>query len=228
MRVLGVIPARGGSRAVPRKNLRLVGGRPLIAHTIQAARQSAALAQFVTTTDDQEIARVAAAAGSPVVERPAELAGDETPMVPVIQHALAAVEPAEGVFDAVVVLQPTAPLRVSADIDAAVRLLEQTGADSVLSVYAVEDCHPSRMYRLVQERLVPYATEPAARLRQDLEPVYHRNGAIYVCRRVLLAQGILIGQDCRAYVMPRERSINIDEEFDLMLADAALSRLAAR
>ena len=223
-RILGIIPARGGSKGVPRKNIRLVAGVPLLAYTIWAAQQSRKLTYFVTSTDDQEIAAVARQYGSPVILRPPELAADDTPMVPVVEHALTTVEQEEAPFDCIVVLQPTAPQRTGEDIDAALALLVETGADSVVSVYEVGDHHPARMYRLSEDgRLIPYAEEPPHRLRQALPPVYHRNGAIYACRRsVLIEHRTLIGLNTQPYIMPRERSINIDDELDLAFADFVL------
>ena len=226
MRTLGIIPARGGSKGVVRKNLRLVAGWPLIRYTIEAAKQSRTLTHFVTTTDDPEIATVAEAAGSPVLSRPVALAGDETPMILVVQHALNTLELTLGRCDAVIVLQPTAPLRTAEDIDVALELLATTGADSVVSVYQVGDHHPARMYRLVEERLVPYESEPPERIRQGLPALYHRNGAIYACRRRLIDEAqTLIGRDVRPYLMPRDRSLNIDDEFDLLTAELLLQHL---
>lgn len=220
---LGIIPARGGSKGVPRKNIRSVAGKPLIAYTIGAAKGSQLLTYFVTSTDDREIAAVAEELGSPALMRPPELAADDTPMLPVVQHALAVLEPDMGRYDYVVILQPTTPQRTASDIDAALTLLIASGADSVVSVYQVTDHHPVRMYRLVQGRLVPYGSEPPDRLRQALPPLYHRNGAIYACRRALVEeQGTLIGPDTRPYIMSRERSINIDDELDLAFANFLL------
>jgi len=179
---------------------------------MEAAKASELLSYFVTSTDDLEIATTARRLNSPVVMRPADLAADDAPMFGVVQHALTALEPELGRFDHLVVLQPTAPQRSSADIDAALTILLETGADSVVSVYRVSDHHPARMYRLVDGRLVPYESEPPERLRQGLPPVYHRNGAIYACRRSLIeTHGTLIGKDTRPYMMPRERSLNIDD-----------------
>lgn len=223
--MLGIIPARGGSKGVRRKNLRLVAGRPLIAYAIAAARESRMLTEFVVSTEDVEIATIVEQLGALVVRRPAELAAAATPILPVVQHVLAALEPERGRFDYLVVLQPTAPQRSASDIDAALALLMASGADSVVSVYQVADHHPARMYRLVDGRLVSYETEPGGRLRQTLPPVYHRNGAIYACRRDLVdTWATLIGPDARPYIMPRERSINIDDEFDLMLVDFLMRR----
>lgn len=219
-RIIGIIPARGGSKGVPHKNIRLVADRPLIAYTIEAAKGSQLVTHFVVSTDDTEISLVAERLGSTVIMRPPELAADHTPMLPVVDHALRVLEPEMGRYDYVVVLQPTSPLRTASDIDMALTLLIQSGADSVVSVYEVGDHHPARMYRLIDGRLVPYEQEPAHRLRQRLPAVYHRNGAIYACRREIIEeQGTLIGPDTRPYIMPRERSINIDDELDLAYAD---------
>ena len=202
------------------KNIRMLAGRPLVAYSIDAAKGSRLLTTFVTSTDDSDISGIAKELGSPVLMRPSNLAADDTPMLDVVKHALTSLEKSMEGFDYLVVLQPSTPRRTSADIDAALELLIESKADSVVSVYKVADHHPARMYRLVDGRLVPYEEEPPARLRQQLPPVYHRNGAIYACRRALIdAFGTLIGKDSLPYIMPRERSINIDEEMDLAFAD---------
>lgn len=224
MRALGIIPARGGSKGVPYKNIRLVGRRPLIAYTIEAAAGSNSLAHYLVSTDDSKIAAIARKHKAPVLMRPPELAADNTPMVPVIQHALRVLQASGETFDVVVVLQPTTPLRQPADIDNSLRLLADTSADTVISVYQVDDHHPARMYRLLDGCLQPYEREPPERLRQSLPPVYHRNGAIYACWTRLLDQNTLIGEQVRPYFMPRARSINIDDELDLAFADFLLSR----
>ena len=224
---LGIIPARGGSKGVLRKNIRIVAGQPLIAYSIQAARASQVLTRLVVSTEDDEIASVARTLGADVLPRPAELAGDKTPMLPVVRDVFTTLEAKLGLrFEYGVLLQPTAPMRTSADIDAAVTILRETGADSVVSVYRVYDHHPARMYRMENERLVPLENEPVGRLRQDLPAVYHRNGAIYAFRRSLIDEiDSLIGPDTRPYIMPEERSVNIDNETDLLLADLLLQRL---
>ncbi len=224
MRVLGIIPARGGSKTVPRKNIRLVGGKPLIAYTIQAARESRSISCLVTSTEDDEIAGICTGLGCEVVKRPAELAGDDTPTLPVVQHVFQVLESRDEKFDYGVLLQPTSPLRTGEDIDKALTILDETGADSVVSVYQVRDHHPARMYRLVDGRLVPYGAEATFQRRQDLPAVYHRNGAIYAFRRGLPDRNTLLGEDIRPYIMTEERSLNIDNENDLLLADLLLGR----
>ena len=222
-RIFGMIPARGGSKGVLRKNIRLVAGKPLIAYTVEAANESHILTRFITSTDDTEIAEVAKNYGSDVLIRPPELAADDTPMLSVILHVLRTIESEVDYFDYVAILQPTAPMRLAADIDGALTLLFHPEVDSIVSVYQVSDNHPSRMYRLQDGYLVPYDAEPDNHLRQSLPPVYHRNGAIYACtKRLLLDQGLLIGDKAKPYLMPKERSINIDDELDLKFADFLL------
>ena len=228
MRVLGVIPARGGSKAVPRKNIRPLAGKPLIAYTIEAARAAARLARCVVSTDDDEIAAVAQALGgeAPFL-RPAELATDRAASLPVMHHALAAVEALAGgaCFDAVLMLQPTTPFRTAADIDGALELLERSGADSVISVVDVEGHHPARMKYLDGDRLVdpPFCEARENQPRQELRPMFIRNGAIYATRRATLLAGSFKGADCRAWVMPLARSVNIDTEHDFRYAEWLLA-----
>lgn len=221
MAALGVIPACGGSKGVRRKNIRLLGGRPLMAHTIDAARESSLLNRFVVSTEDSEIAEIALGMGVEVIERPVALAEDSTPMVPVVQHALAAAEMSGNErFGCVVTLQVTTPFRQARDIDTAIELLRSSGADSVLGVVRLFDAHPVRAKRLVGGRLRDYCLpENEASRRQDLEPAYLRNGAIYVTCRDVVEHGSLRGADQCAYEMPPERSINIDEPLDWLVAE---------
>lgn len=226
MKVLTVIPARGGSKGVPRKNVRSVGGKPLIAWTIEAARESKVLDTFCVSTDDPEIAEVARVWGAEVLQRPPEIAGDRTPMIEVVRHALSTYEAKQGArFDYFLLLQPTAPMRQGDDIDQALTMLVDTDADSIVSVYPVEDAHPARMYLIEEGELQPFYQEPPGSLRQDLPKVYHRNGAIYAAKRRLITEaGRLWGGRMVPYVMPKERSVNIDDLQDLAIADFLLGQ----
>jgi CMP-N-acetylneuraminic acid synthetase len=229
MRVLAVIPARGGSKGVPRKNIALLGGRPLIAYTIDAALAVGdLLIEVLVSTDDEEIAEVARVAGANVpFLRPAELAVDTARSVDVVRHAVDFVEARDGTrLDWVLTLQPTAPFRSPADIEAAVALAgSDPDADSVISVVEVIDSHPVFVKKLVDGYIEPFCVEEVEGVRrQEIEPpAYKRNGAIYVTRRELLESGQLRGQRQRAYVMPVERSINIDAPLDLIVAEAMLA-----
>lgn len=223
MRVLGVIPARGGSKGLPGKNIRPLLGKPLIAWTIEAAAASERLGRTLVSTDSEDIAEVARQHGgeAPFL-RPAELATDSAESLPVIQHALRFCEDAEGrPYDAVVMLQPTTPFRKASDIDGALALLETTGADSVISVVDVQGHHPARMKYLEGDRLIdpPFCEERENQPRQELRPMYLRNGAIYATRRDVLMGGSFKGRDCRAWIMSDEQSVNIDNFHDFLLAE---------
>ena len=230
MRVLGVIPARGGSKGVPGKNVKLLGGVPLIGHTIAAARASK-LARTILSTDDARIADVGRELGVDVpFVRPEALATDSARAIPVLQHALEACEAAEkSRYDAVMMLQPTTPLRTTADIDGALEIFRATTCDSVISVVDVEGHHPARMKFLEGDRLVdpPYAEAYENQPRQELKPMFIRNGAIYLTRCNILLGGSLKGKDCRGLVMPAERSVNIDNELDFRYAAWLLAGMPA-
>jgi CMP-N-acetylneuraminic acid synthetase len=212
MDVLGLIPARGGSKGIPRKNLATAGGKSLLAWAIEAANGAEQITRVVVSTDDDEIASAAAA---DVLRRPAELAGDDTPMIDVVRHAVDRLDP-----EVVVLLQPTSPLRRSEHVDGAVLLLLETGADAVVSVCEVPHRYsPEALMDLVDGRLVPRGS---ARTRQAKSTVYARNGpAVLALRADRLGRDLYDG-DCRAYVMDERSSLDVDTPFDLELADLLL------
>jgi len=220
MRVLGLIPARGGSKSISRKNLVDLGGVPLIQWTIQAALGSN-LERVVVSTDDDEIAEISQSLGAEVpFKRPAELSSDQTLSIDVVLHALDVLEED---FDAVMMLQPTSPFRTSIDIESAIKIIED--ASSVISVVPVEGTHPARM-KFVEDGVLidpPFAETIENMPRQELRPMYIRNGAIYLTRISDLRHRTFKGALSRALIMPKERSINIDTGFDLALARVALS-----
>lgn len=219
MDVLALVPARGGSKGIPRKNLTPVAGRPLLAWTIAAAQDSDTVTRVVVSTDDDEIAAVARGLAVEVLRRLQALGADETPMRAVVDHALSEL----GMVDVLVLLQPTSPLRRPEHVDEAVRLLLESDADCVVSVVEVPHRYaPGSLMALDAGRLVPLG-DSAAR-RQDKQPVYARNGpAVLVLRPDRLGDD-LYGGDCRAYLMRREDSLDVDEPFDLELAELLLSR----
>lgn len=232
MKVLGIITARGGSKGVPGKNLKLLGGKPLIAHTVEAVADCA-LDRVILSTEDSRIAGAARALGVDVpFMRPAELAGDETPHLPVIQHAVRWLDEHQAYRpDAVVILQPTSPLRSAIDISAALRMLELSDADAVVSVTEVPaHVHPMRMLRVDEGG---YATlfvngEPVRNRinrRQELPKAWVMNGAVYACRTPVLFGDApsLYGNRVIAYPMPAERSISIDDLHDWAEAEQALA-----
>jgi CMP-N-acetylneuraminic acid synthetase len=224
--ILAVITARGGSKTVPRKNLSIVGGKPLIAWTIEAAKASPSLDRILVSTDDEEIGEIARRWGAEVpFIRPAELAGDKSPHIPVVQHAVRWVEDQEWEKpDWILLLQPTTPLRTSEDIENAIRLMLEKGCDSVFSVCEAAS-HPYLTKRITKQGFVEDFTEtPEGYLaRQALPPAYALNGALYLVRRdVLMEEGTFqTGSTC-AYIMPPERSLDIDTPWDLFLVDLIL------
>jgi CMP-N,N'-diacetyllegionaminic acid synthase len=229
MRVLGLIPARGGSKGVPRKNIYLVAGKPLLQYTAQAALAARRLDRVVLSTEDEEIAKLGACSGLEVpFLRPTELAQDTTPMLPVVQHAVRALEIAGDHFDAICLLQPTSPLRRASDIDEAVGLLERTRADSVISFVEVGHWHPAHMKYLTDDGRVihpPFADEVEGRRRQDLRKLYLSDGSIYLTRTaVVMERNSLQGDHCQALLIKQERACDIDTPFDLFIAEQLLKR----
>jgi CMP-N,N'-diacetyllegionaminic acid synthase len=225
---LGVIPARGGSKGIAGKNLACLGGRPLIAWTISAARASRCLDRIIVSTDDETIAVIARDWGVEVPGlRPAHLAQDDTLMLPVLQHAVTTVEENGAAVSVVVLLQPTSPLRTSAHIDQAVDLLLSSHADTVVSVVEVpHHFHPLSVMTLTGDQLVPWGDAPTVTRRQDKPRVFGRNGpaVLAMTRATLMDQGTLYGTETRALVMRPEESLDIDTPFDLELAEWLLSR----
>ncbi len=227
MRVLGIVTARGGSKGIPGKNIAPLCGRPLLAYTAEAAQQSSRLTRVVLSTDDLQIADVGREWGLEVpFLRPPHLAADDTPTIPVLQDVVRRLEAEGTAFDAVFTLQPTTPLRRAADIDGAIELLERTGADSVISFVDVGERHPARM-KLIDDagRVIdpPFAEAFEGQPRQALPKLYLREGSVYLTRRdVLMQQNSLKGRDCRAWIVEPHRACNIDEPFDLFLAEQLL------
>ena len=234
MNVLGVITARGGSRAIPGKNLKLLGGKPLITYTIDAARESGVFDRTIVSTDDVAIADAARALGCdlPFV-RPATLAADDTPHLAVMEHAVGALRDEGYDPDAVMVLQPTSPLRRAGDIRAAVDLLASTAADSVVSVSAVPaHYNPMRTLRLDASGFATlFVTGAPVRTRinrrQDMPEAWTMNGAVYLFRTSVLfaAHPSLYGDSTAAYVMPEPYGISIDDVTDWEHAERTLALL---
>lgn len=233
MNVLGVTLARGGSKGVPGKHARLLGGRPVLSWTISAALDSG-VQDYAVSSDSVEILQVAARGGAQTIRRPAELAQDTTPTLPALQHAVREMERRIGVvYDYVVELRATAPFKTSADIDAVIDRLVTTGADSVIGVCQVGDGHPARLKQIVDGYLRdwPGCPEPESGRRQDCTPpAYIRNGSIYAFRREALfgEHARIFGHERSIpYVMPPERSVNIDTELDFALCQVLAERVAA-
>jgi CMP-N,N'-diacetyllegionaminic acid synthase len=202
-------------------------GKPLLAYTVQAALASKRLTRIVLSTDDQNIAEIGMRWGVAVpFLRPANLAGDDIPTLPVLQHVVERLESIGERYDAILTLQPTNPLRRAEDIDGAIELLDRTAADSVISFVDVGERHPARMKWIDREGRVwdpPFAEDFEGQPRQQLQRLYLREGSIYLTRRsVLMEQNSIKGRDCRAWIIPRERAMNIDTPFDLLLTEQIL------
>lgn len=231
MRVLGIIPARGGSKGVHRKNVRPLCGKPLLAYTAEAAQAAKKLTKTILSTEDEEIADVGRSLGIDVpFMRPVELAEDATATFPVILHAVAKLESLGEYYDAVCLLQPTNPLRRAEDIDNCIELLETTGADSVISILPVpQTFNPKWVYwRLPngEMKLSSGDREPVKR-RQELPPAFHREGSVYVTRRSVLTEyENLYGRYVRGYEMDEARSINIDTQTDWNMAEERIRDLS--
>ncbi len=235
-RVLAVVPARGGSKGVPRKNLRLLAGKPLVAHAVEVGRAATLVNRVLCSTDDQEIADVARAAGAEVpFLRPAELAQDRSEDWPVFVHALGWLEQEEGWQpDLVVNLRPTSPLRRPVHIDDAIRLLLDTGADSVKSICLARQ-HPHKMWLRASGNLIEPFLKTPLRLqrgpdvpRAELEDVYWQNGVVDVTRReVIMQQKVMIGRTVAGLATDWADSIDIDTPLDLALAELVLASRAA-
>jgi CMP-N-acetylneuraminic acid synthetase len=236
VRTLGVITARGGSKGVPGKNIKLLRGRPLIAYTIEAANESNAFDRLILSTDDPEIAEVARRFGCDVpFLRPPSLARDETPHLPVMQHAVEWLAEHESYQpDAVMILQPTSPLRQSWHVRGALELLSSSGADSVVSVSAIPaHVHPMRALTVnaAGEAALLVTGEPVRRRinrRQELPPAWAMNGAIYLFRASALRdpEPSLYGNRSFAFVMSHPYGLSIDDLDDWIDVERGLDRLA--
>ncbi|MFC1675334.1 cytidylyltransferase domain-containing protein [Candidatus Omnitrophota bacterium] len=218
--ILGIIPARKGSKRLSNKNIRFLLGRPLIAYTIRAALKSRLLDKVIVSTDDRKIAKIARSYGAEVpFIRPKYLAEDDTPMVPVLKHAVRWVEKSwRRRVAMVVLLQPTSPLRSDQDIDRCIRMILRAGADSLVTVCkAKEGCRRSLLRRLKGDSLLSY--------RQPKGKPCKLNGAFYAVKRdILIKRSVIYGKDTRAVVMASDRSVDIDRESDLAAAEIFLRK----
>lgn len=223
--VLGIIPARGGSKGIPQKNLAMLGGETLLARACASALASGALTAMIVSTDDEKIAAEARRCGVEVPAlRPATLATDDTPMLDVLRHELHAYRQRTGASpDAVMVLQPTSPFRTAARIDEAIALLTSSNADTVVGVREVPHAFlPQKLMRMENGRLV--FMDPSIPRRQDAPLLYARNGpAILLTKAAVIDGGSLYGKDIRPLIMNMKESLDIDTQEDIDLAAALLA-----
>ena len=222
--ILTIIPARGGSKGVPRKNVKDLGGKPLIAYTIAAALQSQYCHRTIVSTDDQEIADISQRYGAEVpFIRPPEFASDTAKAIGVVKHALEFMEDLDDTtYDIVVYLEPPSPFRIAEDIDNSVELFLERNPGSVVSVYEANQFHPILMKKIEDGELKPiWKEEPEGIPRQLYDPkCFMRNGAVYVIRRENILKGIFYGSPIVPYVMPEDRSVCIDSNLDWYMAVA--------
>ncbi len=224
-KILAIIPARGGSKGVPRKNLRLLAGKSLLAWSFEAARNSVYIDRVILSSEDEEIIALAKQIGLDVpFVRPKELAQDETPGIAPVLHAMEKLQADN--YTHIVLLQPTSPLRQTQDIDGAIKLCLEHNAPACISVSPAE--HPPWwMFRLdPNNRLLPFMDPEQMPLRrQDAPKAYQLNGAVYVAECAYLAKHkSFMSDETIAYTMPLERSLDIDNELDFMLAEALLQK----
>jgi CMP-N,N'-diacetyllegionaminic acid synthase len=221
--VLAVIPARGGSKGLPRKNVLPLAGVPLVGHALRCAASVPAIDRTVVSTDDDEIAAVAAQFGGEVVRRPAELAADETPTWPVLRHALDA---AGGDPELLVLLEPTDPLRLPGDVDAAIELARANpDADGVVAVSEPPFNPFFQGVEIVGGRMRPLFPHARLERRQDAPQSYYVNGCVYVWRTgfVRSHDGHWLDGDTVPLVTPAARAVSVDTADDLALCEALLA-----
>jgi len=223
--ILAVILARGGSKGIPKKNIYPIDGHPLISYTIFAGLNCNLINDLVVSTDSDEIASVARHYGAQVpFMRPSSLAGDTVWSRDALKHAVLASENFfKKKYDYIIELPCVAPMRDKEDIEGAIKKLMSNESDSVISVCQMQDKHPVRMKRIVNDQLRDFCQEfpeGEGSRRQDLEPCFIRNGAIYLMRRKTIVDNFSRnGKISRPYIMPEEKSVNIDTMMDLKLAE---------
>lgn len=220
MRTLGLIPARGGSRRIPRKNLAELGGTTLVRRALQTAVDSGVLDLVVLSSEDEEILAQAEGLDVVALRRPDELATDRASSYDVALHALRAVEAAgDGPFDALALMQCTTPFTAPEDVAGAVELLRAGGTGSVVTVARIPDpAHPLKLKLLDGNRLTPYLRDDELTPSHDLPELWSRNGAVYASRREVLEVGTLVAADALGYPMPEERSLDVNTPLELAFA----------
>ena len=220
--VCSIIPARGGSKSIYKKNITSLGGKPLIHYTIEAAIKSEIISRIIISTDDDDISDIATQFNVEILTRPKYLATDNSKMLPVLQHAVKKIK-LDNISDKLIILQPTSPLRKSTQIDEAFSLLDSNWT-SVVSVCETEHT-PYKMYKKKNDRLIDFVSEKyRGENKQSLPTVFRENGAIYVCWVKNIVSGIFRGSKIRPYIMPQIDSIDIDSNFDMLLCENIMKK----
>jgi CMP-N-acetylneuraminic acid synthetase len=228
--IVAFIFARGGSKGLPRKNLRLLAGKPLIVHAVETGRALSRVTKTIVSTDDPEIAAVAERAGATVpFLRPAELASDSAPEWLSWQHAIRATRGLGDAVDIFVSLPPTSPLRTPADVDCAIDLKLQSDADAVITVREAERNPYFNMVRADADGRVRLAIEGNYHRRQDAPPIYDITTVAYVANADFILSGTRMFEGkVRAVEIPRERALDIDTEYDMLIAEAMVGKPAGK
>ena len=224
-KVVCVIPARGGSKGVPRKNIKILGSKPLIAYTIEQALQSKYIDRIVVSTEDREIADISRQYGAEVpFMRPVVLAGDQVATIDVLLHAINWLEEDKYAFDIIVLLHTTTPLRVVKDIDSCIEMLLGTKADNIFSVTEAHRNPYFNMVEINQNGKVQLSKKGTFTSRQSAPKVYDMNSSIYVWWKDLLKKETKIFlENSQVYVMPKIRSIDIDDDIDFRIAEVVMA-----
>ncbi len=228
IKILAIIPARGGSKGIPRKNIKKLNGKPLIYYSIDAAKKSKLITDFIVSTDDLEIKEISESYGALVpFIRPKDLSNDKALAVPTIKHSLIYCEQMNNYkYDYVVMLQPTAPLRTHNDIDKCLEKLIKNDADGIISIVDVGNYHPYKMKKINNdEKLIDFINSGLENPpRQSLPSVFIVNGAVYATKRdVFFNYNTFKGKTCLPFIMPKSRSVNIDEPEDFLVAEYFLN-----
>lgn len=226
-KTIAIIPARAGSKGIKHKNKILLHGKPLIRWTIDAALQAKCLDSIVVTTDDGDIASLSQGLGIIVVKRPASLATDRSPTIDAVRHAVSRYVEAKKIEPiCIVILQPTSPLRLAEDIDAAIELFFKNDCMPVCSVVEYDGIHPSKMYIAADDgKMYSAFTGSQSGRRQDQNKILRRNGAIYVVGQKELKEKKVFRDEMVSYLMPESQSIDIDSVDDLLRAECYLKSL---
>jgi CMP-N,N'-diacetyllegionaminic acid synthase len=223
MNILGIIPARAGSKRVPNKNSKLLGGKPLVQHIIEASCLSKKLTTVLVSSDSDAVLQIAGNYSNLIaLRRPDELSDDTAPAIDYVLHALSFLEKKNHTtYDIIVILQPSSPLTLADDIDKTIELLIESGADSAVSVMELgHDVNPLKMKVLEGNKLIAYLEDERGRMAaHELPKIYVRNCAVYATTADTIAKKQIIGDDCRAYIMPRERSVDINDPIDFDFAE---------
>ena len=227
-RVLGITLARGGSKGIKNKNLSMIGGKNLIDFTIEESLKSKFLDRYIISTDSKDIKEHCISRGAEVpFLRPSSLASDTASSTDALQHAVYFCEEDKNKFDIIVELMCTNPFKTFKDIDKCIEMLVDNQADSVIGMCKVEEYHPARLKKIVNGKIIDFCVPETKGRRQDLRPfAYIRNGSIYaLTRKYLMIDNLRFGgNNSYAYLMPSDKSINIDSPYDLIIANQLLSK----